>query len=168
MMSSQWHQPLNAGDHLPCYNTDIVTRCSFKILYKHHATWVLVIQKIKARLRQESSKVMEWSWALSFKWHAIPRYSQDNGIHNLTCLFTLLGLYYSTSQSLKGRQTEKYSIKYLIRWNGQGIRDLDHPCRKPNQMPSCYVHACNGTSKQSVSAVIYIYPSVSYTPPFNV
>ena len=69
--------------------------------------------KINARLRQESSKAMEWSRTLLFKRHAVPRYSQDASICNLACFCTLLGLCYSTLQSLKGTQKEKYSINTL-------------------------------------------------------
>ena len=44
---------------------------------------------------------------------AVPRYSQDAGVCDLACFCTLLGLCYSTLQSLKGTQKEKYSINTL-------------------------------------------------------
>ena len=61
---------------------------------------------LRVALRQESSKTMEQLRALSFKRRAVPRYSQDTGVCDLACFCTLLGLCYSTLQSLKGTQKE--------------------------------------------------------------
>ena len=42
-----------------------------------------------------------------------PIYSQEASICNLSCFSTLLGRCYSTLQSLKGTQKEKYGINTL-------------------------------------------------------
>ena len=56
---------------------------------------------------------MKRSQALSFKQCAVPRLSQETGFYDLACFCMLLGLCYSTLQSLKGTQKEKYSINTL-------------------------------------------------------
>ena len=50
---------------------------------------------------------------MSFKRHTLPRSLQDASIYNLACYCMLLGLCYSTLQSLKGTQKDKYSINTL-------------------------------------------------------
>ena len=64
-----------------CHNVGVVTRYMLKLFHEHHITCALLaIQKINARLQQESSKAMERSQALSFKRRAVPVYSQDAAI----------------------------------------------------------------------------------------
>ena len=146
MILSKWRWPLDAKQ-LPCHSADIVTKCLLKLQYKHHATCALLA--IQKSMLDYDRKVAKW-WSDHEHCHSNiaqvqDLWPEDSSICNLAWFCTLIGFCYGTLQLLKAKNThtERRIVKYLIRWNSQGIYDIDrleNQYRHPHAMCLGYLN----------------------------
>ena len=90
-------------------NFQLLLKCHLKLVYKHHATCVLLaIQKFMLYYDREVTCNRPITNNIIQTTHC-SKILQDSGFCNLAYFCMLLGLCYSTLQSLKDTQKEKYS-----------------------------------------------------------
>ena len=100
--------------------TIAITLCLYLFIRSKKVNWkqanIISQININAGLQKESSKAMEWLWTLSFQWQAVPRYSQNTSICNLTCycmLFRTLLQYFVVTERHTERELQVYSTNIL-------------------------------------------------------